>query len=116
MSTSCVTHHLAVNAQLRSSCQAVNVRQGGAEQGEPVNDVVQHEVGARVARPAVVGVVVPLPALDVVDQLTRHRAGLAVARDQVRNVVADHPAEPPQLGALARQVVPRRTLAPRRTW
>ena len=81
------------------------------EDAEPVDDLVGDELGMRVARAAVLVVVVALPAGDVVGQRRRHRSAVrAVARDDVGDVVADHPAEPAALVARVGQ----RRLASRR--
>ena len=47
---------------------------GGPEDAEPVDDLVGHEVGVGVPGPAVLVVVVALPAGDVVGQRLRDTA------------------------------------------
>src|SRR6185437_16842939 len=93
-----------VGAEPGQLAQPVDVRACRAEQAEPVDNGIGHEVGGGVVGPAVMGVVVTLPALDVVGQLVRHRPVHAVPGDQVGHVVADHAAEPAQLVPLVWQV------------
>ena len=76
----------------------------GAEDAEPIDDLVGHEVGVGVAGLAVLVVVVALTTLDVVGEGLRHgSAVLAVARHDVGDVVADHAAEPAALLATVGQ-------------
>src|SRR5829696_1645241 len=76
------------------------------EDAEPVDDLVRHERRVDVPGPAVLVVVVALPAGDVVGQRLGDLPRVAVPGDDVGDVVADHPAEPPALLALVVQVVP----------
>src|SRR5690606_30682315 len=95
-----------VHAQVAQRRQLLDVCLGGAEQAEPVDDLVGDEVGGRVAGPSVVAVVVALPPLDVRGQRLGDHAGvLTVAGDEVGDVVADHAAEPAALLAGGRQAV-----------
>src|SRR5262249_60536728 len=84
-----------VGADLAQFRQPVHVQLRRPEQAEPVHDVVGHEVGGRVVRLPVVGVVVAFARLDVVGERPGHRVPrVAVAGHQVGDVVADHAAEP----------------------
>ena len=65
-----------VDAEVAQLAQPRHVLLDRAEHAEPVDDLVRHEVGVRVAGPAVLVVVVALPAGDVVGQRLRH-AGVA---------------------------------------
>ena len=71
----------------------------GAEQAEPVDDLVGHEVGVRVTGPSVLVVVVALATLDVVGERLRDRAVRAVLRHDIRDVISHHAAEPAALVA-----------------
>src|SRR4029450_954142 len=75
------------------------------ENAEAVDDLVRHELGVDIARLAVLVVVVPLAALDVLGERRRDGGGLAVARDDVGDVVADHATEPAALIARMLDVV-----------
>ncbi len=78
-----------------------------AEYAEAVDDVIGDEVGARVARPSVVAVVILLAFLDVRGEHRRNLAFIGpVSVDQIDDVVAHHPAKPTQLFSLVLDVVP----------
>ena len=72
----------------------------GADQAEPLDDLIRHEIGVAAAGLAVGVVVIALPPGDVVTERLRHRGPLAaVAGNDVGDVIADHAAEPAALVA-----------------
>ena len=110
-----------VDPELTQLVEAAQVLLGRPEDAEPVDDLVGHERRVRVARLAVLVVVVALTVLDVVGECLRDAelsAGvlLAVARDDVGDVVAHHAAEPAALIAHVGRCRRRRTREPRRRW
>ena len=88
-----------VDAEVGQRVQPVELRLDGAEDAEPVDDLVGDERGVRVPRLPVLVVVVRLATLDVVGERRRHRCGVAVSLDEVGHVIADHAAEPTALVA-----------------
>src|SRR5579863_7840152 len=85
-------------------CELLDALYVGArrsEHAEAVDDLVRDEVGGRVARLAVVGVVVVGTLFDVVGQRLWDRSRtLAVPLDEIGHVVSDHATEPTHLIAL----------------
>src|SRR3712207_5843615 len=77
----------------------------GAQHAETVDDVVRDEGRRGVVSLAVVAVVVALARPYVVGERRRNLPALAVAGYEVGDVVTHHPAEPPALVALMREVV-----------
>ena len=89
-----------VDAEVLQCGQPLEVRLDRADDAEPIDDLVGHELGVGVAGLAVLVVVVALAALDVVGERLRHRAAvIAVPGDDVGHVVADHATEPAALVA-----------------
>jgi len=96
-----------VNAEVPEGVELGQVLVDGADDAEPVEDLVGDERRMRVAGAAVLVVVIALAARDVVGEGARHRHPVRpIAGDDVGNVVAHHPAEPATLlvGVDARRV------------
>src|SRR4051794_29051395 len=92
-----------VHTQFTKLLQPPDLLADRAEQAEAIDDLVGHEGGVRVARSAVLVVVVALATLDVVGEGggygRRSVVAASVASDDVGDMVADHPTEPAALVA-----------------